>query len=86
MLYIKEISKKHNEAKVIYSLERPDIEFIWCLELIKAAVRKGHEYKTVYTENNRLIEGSEVIISSYDYLTTQRNHEKQDNLGELPTF
>ena len=86
MLYIKEISKNHDEVKVIYSLERPDIEFVWSFEIIKEAIRKGHDYKTVYTENNRLVEGAEVFLSSYDFLTTKPNHENKDNLSELPTY
>ena len=86
MLFIKEVSKKNQEVKVIYSLERPDIEFIWNIETIKNAIKKGHEYKTVYTEDNKLVEGAEVIISGYDYLTTKQNHETKDNLSELPTF
>ena len=95
MLYIKEVSKKNQEVKVIYSLERPDIEFIWSIETVKKSIKKGHDYKTVYTENNKLIEGSLVSLTKEfesngrihpEYLITARNSVINDNLSELPRF
>ena len=85
MLYIKEVSKNHKDVKVIYSIERKDIEFIWSFNTIKTAIEKGHKYKTVFEENDKLVEGAEVIIHE-DFLTTERNHEIKDNLNELPRF
>ena len=85
MLYIKAIGKNRQDVKVIYSKERPDIEFIWSFDVIKNAIEKGHEYRTVITKDGKLIEGAKVEIHN-DYLTTHKNNEIIDNLNELPTF
>jgi len=40
MLFIKEISEDKNFFKVIYSIERKDIEFIWSRKLIVGLLMK----------------------------------------------
>ena len=85
MLYIKEISENHKKAKVIYSIEREDIEFIWDIKTIKKAIENGHQYKTVFVKNGKLVEGNNVIIHN-NFLTTEKNEKIEDNLNELSRF
>jgi len=95
MLYIKEISKDKKYIKVIYSVERKDIEFIWQSSIIINAIKNGRKYKTVYEDDGKLLEGSDVhVLEGHesngriypDYLTTFKNDILNDNLSELPTF
>ena len=87
--------KKH--FKVIYSIERKDIEFIWSREVIINAIKKGHKYKTVFLEKNKLVEGADIHLhESFEtkngrihhpnYLMTIKNDKFEDNLSELPNF
>ncbi len=95
MLYIKEISKDKNYFKVIYSIERKDIEFIWKRKTIVDAIKRGHKYMTVFEENGKLVEGAKIHLHESfesngrihpDYLMTYKNDKLEDNLSELPNF
>ena len=95
MLFIKEISKDKKYFKVIYSIERKDIEFIWDYNTIVNTIKKGHKYKTVYENNGFLTEGDDIYLHEgfesngriySDYLMTIKNIKYRDNLNELPKF
>jgi len=85
MLYLKEISKDKKFFKVIYSIEREDIEFIWSKETIINGIKNNRNYKTVYYNNDKLLEGADVILQE-NHLVTVKNDKIEDNLSELPIF
>ena len=89
MLYITEISECKKHLRVIYSLERPDIEFQWDIGAVINGLEKGHKYKTAYSQNGNLGGGANVdliIDGNHSYLRTSKNSTIEDNLGNLPTF
>ena len=96
MLYVKEISNDHKHVKVIYSLERSDIEFVFEYETVMNSIIRGNKYKTVFTINDKLKEGSSITyVESFvdhdgkmhsGYLMTIKDAIVENNLSELPRF
>lgn len=53
------------------------------------AIVDGTSFNTIYKENNKWKDGDEVSVVRIDnenYLRTDSNNVKKDNLGELPEF
>lgn len=93
MLYIKEISKVNDvikNLKVIYSIERKDIEFMWSVDTVIHGINKGNKYRTVYYNSMGILtEGSDVEVvvdGENSYLRTVSNNTENDNLSRLPIF
>jgi len=89
MTYINQVKKDKSgkivELRLIYSLQRPDIEFQFSVETVKKGIEKGYEYKTVNTVDNVLQEGADVILVN-GHLSTKKNDTEVDNLSNLPTW
>jgi len=93
MLYIKEINKVNDiikNVRVIYSIERKDIEFEWGISAIISGLKKGHKFRTVYYNTSGvLVEGADVELiedGNTKYIRTHKNDTSNDNLNKLPTF
>ena len=92
-MYIVGVHKEDNkitELKVVYSLERPDIEFQWSVDVVAKGILKGNSKKTAYKiTDDYLRVGSDVCVIETDgtyELRTKANDILVDNLGELPNF
>jgi len=94
-MYIVGVHKEDNKIKeldVIYSLDRPDIEFQWSVDVVAKGILKGNAKRTAYWTYDKktghsLNDGSDVFVvetnDGYE-LRTSSNGELIDNLGELP--
>lgn len=62
---------------------------VYSRQAVISAILKGTTFNTIYKENNKWTNGAKVEVVKIDginYLRTDTNDVKKDNLGELPEF
>ena len=56
---------------------------------IVSSIKDGKSHVTAYWKDKRWVKGEDVRVvnlGGYDFIRTDRNETKADNLGELPKF
>ena len=82
---VREKDGKVNELKMlIWSLDRPDIEYTITKKSVIANIKSG--FKTAFLEKGVYKPGADVVVFDEDDLRTKQNGVIYDNLGKLPKF
>ncbi|WP_394172382.1 DUF3892 domain-containing protein [Guptibacillus hwajinpoensis] len=61
----------------------------WSRQKVVSSINKGSTFFTIYKQNTQWTKGAKVevrIIDSENYLRTDSNRIKKDNLGQLPKY
>lgn len=77
-------------AKVkVHTTDDPNASMIYTRQQVLDAMKNGYSFHTATEKWGKLQKGAKVekvTIDWVDYIRTDSNKVKKDNLGELPTF
>jgi len=93
--YIIAKTKDNKNFKLIFSPEYKEIEFIFSYKTVMDAIKKGDDYRVVYSDDGKLVIGSKIVHVDefmskdklyHEHIISIHNDTLKDNLMELPIF